>query len=66
MAVDKGNHEYWDCRKKKRYSSEHEALRTAKKCTKERGTKLDVYYCNHCKGYHITKNYLYQPWRYGG
>lgn len=45
---------YRQCGKKKRYRSEHEARLIANRGEAARGTKLRVYACPLCGGYHIT------------
>lgn len=42
------------CGRKIRYRDEHTANQYRKKCEKERGVKLDYYWCNFCGGYHLT------------
>lgn len=42
------------CGSKKRYRDEHNANLYRKLCERERGIKLDYYWCPHCKGYHLT------------
>jgi hypothetical protein len=42
------------CGSKKRYRDEHNANLYRKICERERGIKLDYYWCPHCKGYHLT------------
>jgi hypothetical protein len=46
----------WEaCGKKARYSSQHEARQIANNCERARpGTKLRVYFCSVCEGWHIT------------
>lgn len=46
---------YWSCEKKTRYRSQDEAKRVADKVKHLRGTNLRIYYCEHCRGYHLTK-----------
>ena len=42
------------CKKKKRYRDEHMANYYKRICERERGTKLDYYWCPHCHGFHLT------------
>lgn len=42
------------CKIKKRYRNEHEVRQKIKQCLKYRNTELDFYFCECCKGYHIT------------
>ena len=42
------------CGSKKRYRDEHEVGLRKKMCERERGIKLDYYWCGNCKGYHLT------------
>ena len=44
------------CGSKKRYRDEHEAGIHKKMYERERGTKLDYYWCGYCKGYHLTSS----------
>ncbi len=44
------------CKSKKRYRNEHDVNQYRKKYERERGIKLDYYYCVHCKGYHLTSS----------
>ena len=47
---------YRSCTKKKRYRNYDEAHKMAKQCELERPeTKLRVYFCSICGGFHITK-----------
>ncbi len=47
--------EWTSCGKKKRYASQHEARQIANNCEHARpGTKLRVYFCSVCEGWHIT------------
>lgn len=47
--------EWTSCGKKKRYASQHEARQIANNCERARpGTKLRVYFCPMCEGWHIT------------
>lgn len=45
-----------DCGKKKRYDTQHRATEVARKIKESRGVVLRSYYCDHCKGYHLTKS----------
>ena len=57
MMKEKKNPTIWrQCRSKNRYRDEHTANYYRKKCERERGTKLDYYWCGHCKGYHLTSS----------
>ncbi len=42
------------CGRKKRYRDEHTVNLFRKMFEKERGTKLDYYWCNYCNGFHLT------------
>ena len=42
------------CKSKNRYKDEHTANQFRKKCERERGVKLDYYWCEHCRGFHLT------------
>lgn len=42
------------CLKKRRYSNEQSALEAINRVHKERNTKLRVYFCPKCLGYHLT------------
>ena len=46
----------WEaCGKKTRYASQHEARQIANNCERARpGTKLRVYWCSVCEGWHMT------------
>ena len=46
---------------KRRYRDEHEARQAIKSCQKSRDVALDFYYCDFCKGYHLTKR-MELPW----
>ena len=48
------------CKSKHRYKDEHTANQFRKKCERERGVKLDYYWCGHCGGFHLTsREYSY-------
>lgn len=51
----------WEvCGKKTRYHSQHEARQIANNCERARpGTKLRVYWCPICEGWHMTS----QPYK---
>ncbi len=42
------------CGSKKRYRDEHTVNIYRKMFEKERGKKLDYYWCNYCNGFHLT------------
>lgn len=42
------------CKSKNRYRNEHEVNLYRKMYERERGKKLDYYYCVYCKGFHLT------------
>jgi len=42
------------CGSKRRYRNEHDANYYRRVCERERGTKLDYYWCPHCRGFHLT------------
>ena len=42
------------CKSKNRYRNEHEVNQYRKMYERERGKKLDYYWCVYCKGYHLT------------
>lgn len=46
---------YNSCLKKKKYTKLETALHVKNKVFKERGLVLNIYYCNICNGYHLTK-----------
>ena len=58
---------YWNqCGRKNRYRDEHTANYYKKKFEKERGQKLDYYWCGHCKGYHLTsEEFRTEFYKYG-
>ncbi|HPF30382.1 MAG TPA: hypothetical protein PLZ77_09820 [Lachnospiraceae bacterium] len=46
---------FWkQCKRKKRYRDEHMANHYRKMFERERGKKLDYYWCSNCNGYHLT------------
>ncbi len=42
------------CGSKNRYRDEHTVNHYRKMFEKERGVKLDYYWCPYCKGFHLT------------
>ena len=46
--------EWRQCGRKKRYRDEHTANLYRKMFERERGKKLDYYWCYFCKGFHLT------------
>ena len=46
--------EWRQCGRKRRYRDEHVANIYRKMFEKERGTRLDYYWCEYCKGFHLT------------
>ena len=44
------------CKRKKRYRDEYQASYYCKLFWKERGTKLDFYWCRYCEGFHLTSS----------
>lgn len=48
---------YHQCLKKHRYRSEHDARLAANNAETKRGTRLRVYQCPLCGGWHITRKY---------
>jgi len=46
--------EYRQCGKKIRYKTRTDANAAVRSCERARGTKLRVYFCDICGGYHIT------------
>lgn len=50
------------CGKKNRYSNESKAYHYKKKYERERGIKLDIYWCTYCNGYHLTSK-EWQPFK---
>ena len=42
------------CLRKKRYNSEQVAQEAINRIHKKRKTKLRVYFCKYCLGYHLT------------
>ena len=47
------------CGSKKRYRDEHAANKYRKIFERERGKKLDYYWCEYCKGFHLTSKESY-------
>lgn len=47
------------CKKKNRYRDEHAANYYKRMYERERGKKLDYYWCPYCNGYHLTS----EEWR---
>ncbi len=47
------------CGRKKRYRDEHTVNFYRKIFERERGKKLFYYWCEHCKGFHLTKTEFY-------
>ena len=43
------------CHRKRRYWTEYEALRKARKCERKRKMPLKVYLCPFCLGWHLAK-----------
>lgn len=43
-----------ECKRKHRYRDEHSANHYRKICERERGKKLDYYWCPHYNGFHLT------------
>lgn len=60
MLMRKINPEFFSCKRKSRYPNEHIALKYASKLERERGVKLEVYFCGKCKGWHLTSQYEYK------
>lgn len=55
---------YRQCGSKKRYRDEKDARKILRKCEKERGQKLDYYYCSYCSGWHLThKDVAAKGWK---
>jgi len=48
------NRIWTQCKSKSRYRDEHLANIYRKKYEKERGKKLDYYWCHYCNGFHLT------------
>lgn len=46
------------CLKKIRYSTEQTALEAINRIHKKRDTKLRIYFCKYCLGYHLTHTHL--------
>lgn len=44
------------CGRKKRYRDEHTVNKYRKMFEKERGKKLDYYWCEYCNGFHLTSS----------
>lgn len=53
-GTNMGNSIWNQCKRKNRYRDEHYANLYKKKYEKERGQKLDYYWCCHCGGFHLT------------
>ena len=51
------NHFEWacSCLKKNRYETKEMAIKIKRKSYRERRHKLRVYFCEHCNGWHVTK-----------
>lgn len=46
---------FWrQCGSKNRYRDEHTVNYYKRMYERERGQKLDYYWCTHCKGFHLT------------
>lgn len=52
------------CGSKRRYRDEHTANKFRKLFEKERGKKLDYYWCEYCRGYHLTSKESYLAFYY--
>lgn len=42
------------CKRKHRYRDEHSANYYRRVCERQRGIKLDYYWCCYCNGFHLT------------
>jgi len=51
---------YWECIRKKKYSTYERANKVAKKVKEERGKTLYIYYCPHCQNFHLTHKEKYK------
>ena len=47
------------CGRKNRYRDEHQVNLFRRKFEKERGQKLDYYWCKYCNGFHLTSMEYY-------
>lgn len=54
MQTETGPTEFRSCVRKRRHKTEEDALRAAKRSTKERSKQLSVYQCHLCGGWHLT------------
>ena len=45
---------WYQCGRKNRYRDEHTANHYRKLFEKQRGKKLDYYWCTYCNGFHLT------------
>ena len=48
------------CKSKVRYRSDGEANQARTRINKKRDTPLEIYYCNRCGGYHLTRSIEYK------
>lgn len=46
---------WWRCRRKQRYENRLDAQVAQAKAHTREGFPIYVYFCRHCKGYHLTK-----------
>ena len=58
------NQSIWrQCKKKRRYRDENEVRKMMKIRQNASGQRLDYYFCEYCKGYHLThKATMYEGW----
>ena len=52
------------CGRKKRYRDEHTVNHFRKIFERERGRPLDYYWCEYCKGFHLTSKQSYLGYSY--
>lgn len=46
--------EYMSCKRKTRYRTSGEAQHMCSRIFKSTGKQMDYYYCDFCRGYHLT------------
>jgi hypothetical protein len=46
---------WWQCGRKRRYSTWHEAAEHSKQLQQKKGVVYNVYECEYCKGFHVGK-----------
>ena len=56
---DMNRSEYSQCGKKIRYRTHADAVKAMQACERKRGTKLRVYFCDICSGYHLSHSFRF-------